>query len=104
MSGFNITKFICNNEKVLRSINEGHRIKDDKEDRLTFGYTAEDKALEDKGNRKINTLGFQIKLAENPSTKSRLLSTIISIYDLLCLGAPFLLNGRLINQQLCKVN
>ena len=39
-------------------------------------------------------------MAENPSTRRGLLSMLSSIYDLLGLGASFLLKGRLIIQQL----
>ena len=41
-------------------------------------------------------------MAENPSTRCGLLSLLSSIYDPLGLGAPFLLKGRLIIQQLCR--
>ena len=55
-----------------------------------------------KWNISKDTLGFQTKMAENPSTRRGLLSVLSSIYDPLGLGAPFLLKGRLIIQQLCR--
>ena len=41
-----------------------------------------------------------IKLVEKPSTRRGLLSMLSSVYDPLGLGAPFVLNGREIIQQL----
>ena len=55
-----------------------------------------------KWNISKDTLGFQKKMAQNPSTRRGLLSMLSSINDPLALGAPFLLKGRLIMQQLCK--
>ena len=49
-----------------------------------------------------DTLGFQTKMTENPSTRCGLLSVLSSIYDPLGLGAPFLLKGWLIIQWLCR--
>ena len=49
-----------------------------------------------------DTLGFYIKLADKPLTRCGLLSTLSSVYDPLGLGAPFLLKGRQIIQQLCR--
>ena len=40
----------------------------------------------------------------NPATRQGLLAALSSIYDLLGLGAPFLLKGRQIIQTLCKQN
>ena len=48
----------------------------------------------------LETLAFQTKMAENPSTRHGLLLMLSSIYDSLGLGAPFLLKGRLIIEQL----
>ena len=69
---------------------------------LTFSKFPEDKALGVKWNTIKDTLGFQTKMVENPSTIRGLLSMLSSIYDSLGLGAPFLLKGRLIIQQLCR--
>ena len=69
---------------------------------LTFGKLSEDKALGVKWNIRKDTLGFRTKMAANPSTSRGLLSMLSSIYNPLGLGAPFLLKGRLIIQQLCR--
>ena len=43
-----------------------------------------------------------IKLVEKASTRRGLLSMLSSVYDPLGLGAPFMLKGREIIQQLCQ--
>ena len=55
-----------------------------------------------KWNISKDTFGSETKMAENPSKKRGLLAVLNSIYDPLGLGAPFLLKGRLIIQQLCR--
>ena len=63
---------------------------------------SEGKALGVKWNIRKDTLGFQTKMTENSSAGRGLLSMLSSIYDPLALGAPFLLKGKLIIQQLCR--
>ena len=62
----------------------------------------EDKALGVKWNISKDTLGFLTKMTENPSIRRGLISILSSIYDLLGLGAPCFLKGRLIIQRLCR--
>ena len=99
---FNLTKFTSNSKEVLKSIPDEERRKNVSDEGLTFGKLPEDKALGAKWNTSKDTLGFQTKMVENPSTIQGLLSMLNSIYDSLGLGAPFLLKGRLIIQQLCR--
>ena len=87
---------------MLKSIPDEGRRKNVSDEVLTFGKLPEDKALGVKWNISKEILGFQTKMAENPSTRRGLLSILSSIHDPLALGAPFLLKGRLIIQQLCK--
>ena len=100
--GFNLTKFTSNREEVLKSVPDEYRRKNVTDEALKFGKLPEDKALGVKWNISKDTLGFQIKMAENPSTRCGFLSMLSSIYDPLGLGVPFLLKGRLIIQQLCR--
>ena len=67
-----------------------------------MGCLPDDKALGVKWNTEKDTLGFTIKFVEKPSTRHGLLSMLSSIYDPLGLGAPFMLKGRQIVQQLCQ--
>ena len=62
----------------------------------------EDKALGFKWNTGKDTYGFTIKLMVKLSTRRGLLSIPCSVYDPLGLGAPFMLKGKQIIQQLCQ--
>ena len=79
--GFNLTRFTSNNEDVLMSIPDEDRRKNVSDETLTFGKLPEDKALGVKWNISKDTLGFQTKMAENPSTRRRLLSMLSRISD-----------------------
>ena len=59
--GLNLTKFIFDYDKVMRSILEADRKMDNKEEHLKFGHIAEYKAFRVKWNRKKSTTVFQIK-------------------------------------------
>ena len=67
-----------------------------------MGCLPEDKALGVKWDTEKDTLGFTIKLVEKLSTRRGLISMLSSVYDPLGLGAPFMLEGRQIIQQLCQ--
>ena len=67
-----------------------------------MGCLREDKALGFKWDAEKDTLGFTTKLVEKPSKRHALLSMLSSVYNQLGLGAPFMLKGRQIIQQLCQ--
>ena len=71
---------------------------------LNLGILPEDKALEVKWNIQEDILGFIIKIYDKPTNRRGLLAALSSVYDLLGLGAPFLLKCRLIIQRLCRNN
>ena len=50
-----------------------------------------------------DTLGLRIILKDKPLTRRGILSTICSVYDPLGIAAPFLLNGKKILQDLCRM-
>ena len=95
---FNLDRFTSNSEEVLKLIRDKDRRKNVTDEELTFSKLPEDKAVGIKWNISKDTLGFQIKMAKNSSTRRRLLSMLSSIYDPLGLGAPILLEGKLIIQ------
>ena len=66
--GLNLTKFIFDNEKILRSMPEADRKKGYKEQHLTFGHISEYMTFKVKWNRKKRT-SFQIKLEQNASKR-----------------------------------
>ena len=66
--GLNLTKFIFDNEKILRSMPEADRKKGYKGQHLTFGHISEYMTFKVKWNRKKRT-SFQIKLEQNASKR-----------------------------------
>ena len=55
-------------------------------------------------NTETDNFGFKVTSKQKPMTKRTLLSIISSVYDLLRIAAPFLLQERLLNQELCRAN
>ena len=53
-------------------------------------------------NVETDTLGFKVKLKDQPATRRGILASISALYDPLGLASPFLLNGKLIMQRLCQ--
>ena len=100
--GFTLTKFISNNEVVLKSIDDNRRRKGVKDHDLSIGEKPMDQALGVHWNVEGDYLVFKITLKERPSTRRGLLSNLSSIYDPLGLAAPFLLKGKRILQTLCS--
>ena len=88
----------------MKSIPNEYRKEGVKDKDLQLGALPEDKALGVKWNVQDDTLGFTIKMGKKATTRRGLLSDLSSVYDPLGFGAPFLLKGRLIIQQLCKNN
>ena len=101
--GFKLTKFLSNNKRVLQSIPEEDRRKGVK-DKDLVGDLPSEQALRVLWNTEIDNLGFKVTLKQKPMTRRGLLSIISSVYDPLGLSAPFLLQGRLLNQELCRAN
>ena len=100
--GFNLTTFISNKQEVIKSIPDDKRKPNVRNELVTLGNLPEERALGVKWDTQNDTLGFYIKLADKPLTRRGLLSTLSSVYDPLGLGAPFLLKGKQIIQQLCR--
>ena len=100
--GFNLTKFVSNKEEVINLIPDDKRKSIVRNELVTLGNLPEEKALGLKWDTQNDTLGFYIKLADKPLTRRGLVSTLSSVYDPVGLGAPFLLKGRQIIQQVCR--
>ena len=100
--GFNLTKFTSNKKEVLVKIPEEKRRKGVKNEDLMKGYIPGEKALDIQWSVDEDALMSEIKTIQKLSTRCGLLSTLSSIYDLLGLVSPFILEGRKIIQILCK--
>ena len=97
--GFKLGKFISNNTVVLKSLQEEQRRKGVKD----AGELPE-RALRVQWNIDEDTFGFKTAAEEKPLTYQGLLSTLSSVYDPFGLAAPFILEGCIIIQKLCKEN
>lgn len=101
--GFNLTKFTCNKREVLLQIPEEHRRKDLKDSDLAIGSIKDDKALGVVWKISDDALSFDINFPSVMKTKRQFLSALHSVYDPLGLGAAFLLKGKKIFQDTCKL-
>ena len=102
--GFNLTKFVCNRRDVLQAIPQQERAKEVRSLDLSHDHLPVERALGVQWSIESDTLGFRILLKDKPFTRRGILSTISSIYDPLGIAAPFLLVGKKILQDLCRIN
>ena len=101
--GFKLTKFLSNNKQVLQSIDEADRRQGVKDKDLMGDLPAE-RALGKLSETETDKFGFRVTLKQKSWTRRGLLSIISSVYDPLGFATPFLLQGKLLIQQLCKEN
>ena len=98
--GFNLTKWLSNSKKVLESLPESERAAQVKS--LDFDKLPIERALGVQWDVSSDHFGFTIVIKDRPATRRGLLSIISSIYDLLGFVAPFILNAKLILQDLSR--
>ena len=100
--GFNLTKMVSNSRSVIDSIEASDKGKSLKELDLTTDVLPVERVLGVHWCIENDTFGFRITLKDKPLTRRGILSSVSSIYDPLGFAAPFLLQGRLLLQQLCS--
>lgn len=100
--GFNLTKFVSNSKRLLKSLAETDRGQAVKKLDFCFDSLPIEKVLGLTWDVASDTLAVVVNNIARPSTKRGLLATIGAMYDPLGLIAPFLLKGRLRLQDLCK--
>ena len=98
--GLKLHKFCSNSPEVLSTIPQ-----EDRAETVTLPdpFSIE-KVLGVQWSIETDTLQFKINIPKKPMTRRGLLSIVGSIYDPLGLIGPYVLEGRLILQQLCKEN
>ena len=101
--GFKLTKFLSNNKQVLQSIDEADRRLGVKDKDLMV-YLPAEQASGVLWDTETDKFAFRVTLKQKLWTRRSLLSVISSIYNPLGFAAPFLLQGKLLIQQLCKEN
>ena len=97
--GFNLTKYVCANTRIMRSIPVEKRAKIQETQEIRDGSTSEN-ALGVKWLVHKDVLGFKVDFSTDDGTRRGCLSTLHRIKDPLGLAAPFLLKGRKILQKL----
>jgi hypothetical protein len=101
MGGFRLTKWISNSEEVLKSLPESERatVKN-----LDLSEPHLERALGVHWNVTNDEFVFQISVKDKPPTRRGILSIVSSVYDPLGFAAPFILQAKLIMQDLCRKN
>ena len=101
--GFRLTQWTSNSREVLNSIPESERAKNVKEVDLDHEELPSEKALGVSWRVETDTLGFQVTCLEKAASRRGVLSVVSSVYDPLGMVAPFILSGKIIVQELCRL-
>jgi hypothetical protein len=97
---FRLTKFVCNDVKVLSSIPESERAQSIVS--LDLDELPVERALGVEWNVKEDTFSFRVAERKKAATRRGILSDVSSMYDPLGFAAPFILPAKRLLQQLCK--
>ncbi|XP_050417733.2 uncharacterized protein LOC126831129 [Patella vulgata] len=99
--GFNLTKWVSNSRNIIKSISETERAKTVKN--LDFDGLPIERALGVLWDTESDCFTFNVVLKEKPISRRGILSILSSVYDPLGFVAPFVLNAKLILQELCRL-
>ena len=100
--GIRLHKIISNSKEVIEAIPLEERAKGIQDLDPTRDSLPIERALGVQWCVESDTLKFRIELADRPSTRRGILSTVSSVFDLLRVLAPFVLNGKRILKELCR--
>lgn len=98
--GFKLTKWLSNSRKVIESLPESERASIVKN--LDFNSWSVERALGVQWNISSDQFCFKIVIKDRPATGRGILSIVSSVYDPLGFAAPFILQAKLILQDLCR--
>ncbi|XP_028417119.1 uncharacterized protein LOC114541385 [Dendronephthya gigantea] len=98
--GFKLTKWLSNSRKVVESLPESERASVVKN--LDFDCWSMERALGVQWNITSDKFGFTIVIKDRPATRRGILSIVGSVYDPLGFAVPFILQAKLILQDLCR--
>jgi hypothetical protein len=96
--GFNLTKFVSNEETVINSVPPTKRSNEPTKE-ISKDETIQ-RALGVHWCLESDVFNFRVNLQDTPLTRRGILSTISSVYDPLGIAGPFLLKGRKILQEI----
>ena len=100
--GFRLYKFTSNSREVVSFIREADQAVDGKDHRPVSNDTTIERALGVHWCIESDTLQFRIIMQDKTLAQRGIQSTVSSVYDPLCLVAPFILVGKQILPELCR--
>ena len=100
--GFRLTQWVSNSREVLNHIPEPERAKNLKEVDLDYEELPSEKALGVLWAVESDSLGCHVSVPDKPVTRRGILSVVSSVYDPLGMVAPFVLQGKVLVQELCR--
>ena len=103
LGGFNLTKFMSNDRQLLNSFPNEERGKEVKAIDLSHDELPETKALGVVWIPEDDELVVRTGVMAKEPTRRGILATVSSVYDPLGIVAPFVLSGRTILQELCRL-
>ena len=95
-------KFVSNNENVIATIPEEERAAVKDQD-MALSSPHMERALGVEWYVTSDSFKFRVQVKLNPLTRRGVLSTVASVYDPLGFMAPFVLLGKQILQEMCRV-
>lgn len=97
-------KLVSNSREVMESIPKSEHAKEIKNLDLNFDDLPIERALGIEWCVESDHFQFRLMLKDKPMTRRGILSTVASVYDPLGCLAPFILIGKRILQEMCRVN
>ena len=104
LGGFHLTKWICNDRTVMKTVIESERAKVIKGLDLTCEKLPTERALGLVWDVETDTFGFSTVVKDKPPTRRGILSIVSSVYDPLGFLSPSILPAKVIIQELCRRN
>ena len=103
LGGFNLTKWISNDRKVLAAFPAEDRVPTVKDLDLCSDSLPIEGALGIQWNVEEDMFYLVVKDKNRPDNRKGVLSSIATVYDPLGFASPLLIPGREVNQELCKL-
>ncbi|XP_072171694.1 uncharacterized protein [Diadema setosum] len=98
--GFNLTKWLSNSPKLMESVPVHDRAKEVEGLDLTYDALPIERALGVKWNIELDTMTYGITPKHKPCTRRGVLSEVCSVYDPYGFASPYVLNAKVILQEL----
>ncbi|XP_054763530.2 uncharacterized protein LOC129270153 [Lytechinus pictus] len=100
--GFHLTKWICNQQEVLKSVPSRERAKSIRGMDLDIKNNVTERALGIEWSTDDDTIGVKVDLKDRPCTRRGILSTVSSVYDPIGCVSPVILPAKQLLQVLCR--